>query len=281
VIVPTWNRRTTLPAALASAFDQSVPPKEVIVVDDGSTDGTVDFVRRTYAKRLADGSLKLVAAKHQGVSAARNAGLDTATGAIITYLDSDNSWRPEYLAHVTAAYSRHPNALSAYADLLVHDADRACTEVLSRPYDRAALLHRNFIDLNVFSHRRGIRRQRFDLALKRLVDWEFILSVTAERAPLHIVYVGADYHLDKARLGNITHTVPLRDNMARVYRKHRRERVFHGCEPLSFAIKCPAPGRDAGRAWGDLYFAARGSICSRPGTRRKAKTTTLSSCCAG
>jgi hypothetical protein len=260
VIVPTWNRRETIEKALDTAFEQSTRPAEVIVVDDGSTDGTAAFLRRRFRQQIAEGSLKLIVRPHEGVSAARNAGLEAATGDIITYLDSDNIWRRDYLAHLITAFVRYPNALSAYADLVIRDADRNCVETLGRSYDRAVLLQRNFIDLNVFSHRRNIDRQRFDLGLTRLVDWEFILNVTRQRAPLHIRYVGADYYLDRARLGNITYTAPLQENMTRVRRKHRRERVFHGCEPMSFAIKCPAPARDAGRAWGDLYFAT--SLCN-------------------
>ena len=112
----------------------------------------LSLVKRTFAKQITRRQLRLIAAEHKGVSAARNAGLDAATGDIIAYLDSDNTWRPEYLAHVAAAFARHPNALSVYADFLMHDADRGCTETYRQDYDRAALLHRNFIDLNVFSH---------------------------------------------------------------------------------------------------------------------------------
>ena len=262
VIVPTWNRGPSLIRALNSIFAQTISPAQVIVVDDGSTDGTASLVKRTFAEQIRRRQLRLIAAEHKGVSAARNAGLEAATGDIIAYLDSDNTWRPEYLAHVAAAFARHPNALSAYADFLMHDADRGCAETYRQDYDRAALLHRNFIDLNVFSHRRSLveQGQRFDLGLKRLVDWDFIIGVTFHRAPVHIDYVGADYHLDKTSLNNITYAVPLRENMARVNQKHRRERVFYRQEPLSIAIKCPAPMRDAARGWGDLYFAT--SLCS-------------------
>jgi hypothetical protein len=262
VIVPTWNRRPSLLRALESAFAQTRAPQQVIVVDDGSTDGSLRAVRRRFRAEVAQGRLKLIAARHRGVSAARNAGLAAATGEVIAYLDSDNTWRPDYLAHVVTAFARHPNALSAYADFLRHDADRDCSELYGRSYDRGALLERNFIDLNVFSHRREIlaRGHRFDPGLRRLVDWDFILGATFHRAPLHLVHIGADYHLDKAGLGNITHTVPLRQPLTQVQRKHRRERVFHRLEPLSFAIKCPAPMRNAARGWGDLYFAS--SLCA-------------------
>lgn len=262
VIIPSWNRRQFLLEALNSAFNQTLAPKEVIVIGDGSTDGTVDLVRHMFADQIAGGQLKLIAVEHRGVSSARNTGLDAASGDIITYLDSNNTWRPEYLAHVVTVFERYPNALSGYADFVQHERDRNRTRLHRRSYDRAALLQENFIDLNVFFHRRAVLEHgyRFDPGLKRLMDWDFIIGVTSHRAPIHVDYVGADYNLDKAALGNITHTMLLGQDMARVQQKHRRERLFYRREPLSFAIKCPAPIRDAARAWGDLHFAM--SLCS-------------------
>ena len=74
VVIPTYNRIETLPRALASVAAQSRPVDEVIVVDDGSTDGTAEVVRRSFP------SVKLLSQVNRGVSAARNVGIAASSG---------------------------------------------------------------------------------------------------------------------------------------------------------------------------------------------------------
>lgn len=261
VIIPTWNRRTCVAEAVRSALYQSYVPKEVFVVDDGSNDGTVEYLEDLFDSEMREGILKILRTAHKGVSAARNAGLEASNGDIIAYLDSDNTWRREYLAHMVTAFERYPKAISAYANFLSHDLDLNRTVLYDKQYQRAELLKQNFIDLNAFVHRRTVvlAGQRFDDNLKRLVDWDFILRVTARLAPLHIQYIGVDYNLDADRLHNITRVVPLEENMERVRRKFRHERVYWGDEPLSIVIKCPAPNAQVAHEWGDWHFAK--SLC--------------------
>lgn len=88
VIIPTYNRARAIGDAVASVLAQSMPPHEVIVVDDGSTDATsaslAPFADRIVVHRQANG----------GVSAARNAGIARATGGWVAFLDSDDVWLP-------------------------------------------------------------------------------------------------------------------------------------------------------------------------------------------
>lgn len=88
-IIPTYNRARTIERAVNSVLGQSWQPIEVIVVDDGSTDQTTDILAR-YGDRI-----HLIRQKNQGPAAARNAGIRAAQGAIITFLDSDDSWLPD------------------------------------------------------------------------------------------------------------------------------------------------------------------------------------------
>lgn len=261
VIMPVWNRKNSVVQAIKSALNQSYPPAEVIVVDDGSTDETLDVVKSIFSDYIREGKLKLICNSHKGVSVARNSGLDIASGDIIAYLDSDNIWRKDYLLNIVTAYERFPDTLSVYTDFLLHDADIGASKLYNREYDRSSLVDRNFIDLNIFSHRRSFIDEgyRFDEKLKRLVDWDFILNVTKLRAPMHISYVGVDYHLNKGVMKNITRTVPLEDNMRHVRLKHRKELVYWGHEKLNVVIKCPAPKPEVAHEWGDYHFAK--SLC--------------------
>lgn len=102
VIIPTYNRWPIVSEAVESVLAQSAQNFEIIVVDDGSTDGTVKELGK-YGARL-----RLFSQHRSGVSAARNAGVRAAGGRFLAFLDSDDLWRPEKLAVQTAFMERHP-----------------------------------------------------------------------------------------------------------------------------------------------------------------------------
>ena len=85
VIVPAYNRERYLGEALDSIFAQDYRPLEVIVADDGSTDGTAR-VARAYSE------VRLLSLPHRGVAAARNAAIAASTGSLLAFLDSDDLW---------------------------------------------------------------------------------------------------------------------------------------------------------------------------------------------
>lgn len=88
-IIPTFNRARTIERAVNSVLNQTWKKIEVIVVDDGSTDQTVEILK-TYR-----GKIRVICQKNGGASAARNTGIKAATGEIISFLDSDDEWLPE------------------------------------------------------------------------------------------------------------------------------------------------------------------------------------------
>ena len=92
VIIPTFNRDWIVAEAIQSVLAQSYRQFELIVVDDGSTDRTPAILRK-----FKD-SIQVIRQTNQGVSAARNHGVDAARGEFIAFLDSDDLWRPEKLS---------------------------------------------------------------------------------------------------------------------------------------------------------------------------------------
>ena len=90
-IIPTFNRIDLLKRAIDSVLNQSIKPYDIIVVDDGSTDGTSDMIQQKYK------SIKLIQQKNSGVSAARNNGIKNAQGDWIALLDSDDEWKKNKL----------------------------------------------------------------------------------------------------------------------------------------------------------------------------------------
>jgi len=91
VIIPTFNRIDLLQRAINSVLNQSIKPYDIIVVDDGSTDGTSNMIQQKYK------SIKLIQQKNSGVSAARNNGIKLGGGNWIALLDSDDEWKKNKL----------------------------------------------------------------------------------------------------------------------------------------------------------------------------------------
>lgn len=92
IVIPTYNRAALLEAALESVFAQEFTGFEVLVVDDGSTDGTQEMLAR-YS-----GQVRVLRQENQGQGAARNLGIQHATGEYVVFLDSDDLWFPWTLA---------------------------------------------------------------------------------------------------------------------------------------------------------------------------------------
>ena len=105
VVIPTYNRSSMLQEAVASVLDQDYRPLELIVVDDGSTDATVEVVRGFGA------AIRYLRQDRQGVSAARNAGIAAARGQLIALLDSDDLWLPHKLSRQIDFFGKHPAAV--------------------------------------------------------------------------------------------------------------------------------------------------------------------------
>jgi glycosyltransferase involved in cell wall biosynthesis len=96
------DRERYVGEAITSALVQTVPPREVIVVDDGSTDGTAEVVRSF------DG-VRLLTQPPLGVGPARNAALEASTGEFLGYLDADDIWEPHKLEVQLEAFARDPS----------------------------------------------------------------------------------------------------------------------------------------------------------------------------
>jgi len=109
VIIPTFNRANLLPEALDSIFQQDWPV-QVIVVDDGSTDGTRELIASYGAK------VEYAWQPNQGPGAARNRGLQMVRGSVIGFLDSDDLWLPHKLRGEMALFARFPDAGAVFSD---------------------------------------------------------------------------------------------------------------------------------------------------------------------
>ena len=110
VIIPTYNRRHTLERAIDSVLSQTFKPFEIIIVDDGSEDGTRNWVQEAYP------SIKYIYQSNNGVSSARNKGIRSSRGSWIALLDSDDAWMPEKLEDQVIFINENPGLLFCHTN---------------------------------------------------------------------------------------------------------------------------------------------------------------------
>lgn len=117
VIIPAHNAENSLRQTLDSVLGQTCPAHEVIVINDGSTDGTA-AVAKSYGGRVT-----YLEQENAGQGAARNNGLRHATGDAVAFLDSDDYWLPQFLEKCCAFLAEHPEAVAVNTGLITRLAD--------------------------------------------------------------------------------------------------------------------------------------------------------------
>lgn len=171
VILTTYERQTLLARALASVFAQTLSEREVIVVDDGSTDGTVEF--------LGGQPVTVIRLAHTGNPAVvRNAGLERAQGELITFLDSDDVWRSSALAELAEALHQHPDAGFSYCD---YDPSSFALELPRVGDIFEPLLETDFLVTGGVLIRRAVAVAvgEFDPLCSPAEDWDYWLRIAA------------------------------------------------------------------------------------------------------
>ena len=127
IVIPTYNRAKSVLDTLNSCFEQTCTDLEVVIVDDGSSDNTLEVL-----KAIEDPRLVIVEQENAGPAAARNHGMRRATGDYIAFVDSDDCWYPEFLETANQAFEEHGNVL-IYGQIIV---DRGVGRYWIKP-DRA------------------------------------------------------------------------------------------------------------------------------------------------
>lgn len=201
VILPTYNRAFCICKAVDSLLAQTFRDWELVIVDDGSTDGTEALLREKYAEWFASGAFKYLRQSNSGVCRARNRGLAESRGDWIAYLDSDNLVRSDWLQSFADEIRRNPGIRTLYSKFMTIEG----REEKGQAFDWDQLLVRNTIDLGVFVHDRRLYEELggFDESFRRLVDWELILRYTRHHAPAFVDRVLMDYNNSRS-YGRIT-----------------------------------------------------------------------------
>jgi glycosyltransferase involved in cell wall biosynthesis len=177
IVIAAYNASSTIRAALQSCLSQTLSACEIIVVDDASTDNTAQTVKDFSPL------VKLISlAKNKGVSAARNAGWEAATGDYMAFLDSDDSWHPEKLFWINACLQKNesPNLISHSFSNKSVDAEKTKPSSATTEISFSQLLLRNQIQGSCMIVKRTIS-QRFDEHMRYCEDSDLALRCAYDK----------------------------------------------------------------------------------------------------
>jgi glycosyltransferase involved in cell wall biosynthesis len=192
VVIPTYNRKDAVIRAAQSALSQSLPPLEIIVVDDGSRDGTTETNLLALDPRIR----YIKHSTNRGGAAARNTGIDAACGNWIAFLDSDDLWVPYKLERQFAQLGEQVDRIDVFActNVLVCGENNRVKPYNDFPPGNRDLSEYFLIDGCTLQTSSLVvptdlaRRIRFDERLKLHQDWDFVLRLVATGAQVSYLH---------------------------------------------------------------------------------------------
>ncbi|WP_455221784.1 glycosyltransferase family 2 protein [Kaarinaea lacus] len=187
VVIPTFNRVKRLGQAIQSVLDQTCPVHEIIVVDDGSSDGTGAMIRDQFGDRV-----KYHYQDNHGVSHARNIGIQKSIGNWIAFLDSDDQWLPEKLQIQIAALEKNPDYRFCHTnEIWIRNGKRV--NPMNKHEKSGGFIYRKCLPLCVISPSSALMRRDifdelgvFDETLPACEDYDFWLRYCSHYPVLFI-----------------------------------------------------------------------------------------------
>jgi glycosyltransferase involved in cell wall biosynthesis len=214
VLMPVFNRETIVKHAIKSVLNQTYQNFEFIIIDDGSSDKSVEQI-----SSITDPRITLIKQeKNQGKSAALNTGLKIANGDWIAYIDSDNTWHKRYLASMIGSIQSENSIDAIYSgQLLFKGNSKEPYAIRFCPFNKNLLLNRNYIDHNSFMHHKDILKRvgYYDKTLKRTLDYEFILRVVKQGVVVSAPLLLTNYYYDAVN-NSITNNHTLNSDVKKV-----------------------------------------------------------------
>ncbi|HXE80331.1 MAG TPA: glycosyltransferase [Vicinamibacterales bacterium] len=186
VVIPCFNQGRFLREALQSVRAQTVPPRQVVVVDDGSTDDTAEV-----ARSFPGGDVEYVRQPNRGLASARNRGIEAATGEYLVFLDADDRLRPEAVAIGIRELEARPECAFVFGRCTrIDERGEPLPTAAPPPLDGdayVALLRTNWIwtpAVVMFRRRACAPWLRFDPSMSASADYDLYLRI-ARHAPVH------------------------------------------------------------------------------------------------
>lgn len=178
VVIPTYNREKLIPKAIDSVIAQTYQNVEIVVVDDGSSDHTLDVIK------AYDRDILYVFQENRGIAGARNTGMQKCSGDYIAFLDSDDYWKPEKLARQMRLFHEHPEYGLVASQCASVEADGSFREK-NRPgtsgWILQSLFRKNFIRTSsaVITRRCMEKVGLFDATLREGEEYDYWLRIAA------------------------------------------------------------------------------------------------------
>lgn len=235
VVCPTYNSALFIDRTLNSVFTQVLPPYELIVADDGSTDDTVRILRDLLAAQSRI-LTKLVMGRHGGASAARNLGIRHASADWVSFIDADDEWLQHKLETVSAVISTLPevNFICHSEEDVDLQGERALLDYgaffdATRPLGSQLYL-RNLFSTSAVTCRRSLlmKQGMFDEQLRTAEDYDLWLRLASEMKPYFIREVLGRYVHRRGNLMSGAVSERWKDFM-RVLVRHRRNVSVSRC----------------------------------------------------
>lgn len=179
VIIPAYNAERFVRSAIESVLNQTYQEFEVVVVNDGSTDGTAAVVQ-SFGSRV-----RCISQANGGPSAARNTGILGSSGQILAFLDADDMWMPDFLKMQMAMLARRPEVGGSYSWARMVDESGRPLSATMCPRPGSDTLRRLFVDPSAMFAMLTFRRAAFqkagmfDSALRQAEDWDLLLRMAA------------------------------------------------------------------------------------------------------
>lgn len=149
IVIPLYNKAALVRRTLDSVFAQTYQDFEIVIVDDGSTDGSAHVVAS-----IADARIRLISQQNAGVSAARNRGILEARGEYIALLDADDEWHPDYLDTQMSLVEKYPEAAVFATNYEFRDTNGDITPTIIRniPFEGETGILNNYFEVASTSH---------------------------------------------------------------------------------------------------------------------------------
>lgn len=178
VIVPTFNREKTILRAINSICEQTYKNIEIIIVDDCSTDNTKNVIESLHNNNI----VYLRHDKNKGACAARNTGIEAASGDYISFLDSDDEWLPTKIEKQIKFLEQNKADIVFCSHTFYYDFNGNKSEVPNRKIDShilyKELLKKSFITTgSILAKSECFKKVKFDINLPRLQDWDLMINM--------------------------------------------------------------------------------------------------------
>ena len=152
IVCPTYNSKLFIERTLKSVINQTDKPLELIISDDGSTDGTLDFIKNFFDSNQVEFEYKMIQNPHKRPGASRNAGIKAARGDWIAFLDSDDIWYPDKITQIQNVINNNSNInFICNNEILVTKKNKKRLMNYSKKYNPNIKLFNQLYTANLFS----------------------------------------------------------------------------------------------------------------------------------